>query len=932
MRTDLELLRAALAGRYDLTAEIGRGGMARVYRAEDLRHGRPVAVKVLRRDVAGQVGTARFLQEIRIESGLQHPNILPVLDSGEADGLPYYIMPFIEGASLADRLATVRQLPVDEAVRVAAQVGAALEHAHARGVIHRDIKPENILLSGGQALVADFGIARAMQRAGGGAVTSSGMVLGTPAYMSPEQAFGEATIDGRSDQYALACVLHQMLVGEPPFAGPTAQAVLARHALERPPSIPIVRPGIPEHIVAAIERGMSKAPADRFPDVAAFVAALQDPSWYRAPAPARRRRWGVAVGLLAAGALAWLALRPPPPPLDPHRVVVHPLEERGLTAADQGAGHDVALMITAALEHTEPLRGYDGSLALPASLRARYALDGVVRQDADSTMVVLRLHDLEGDSLVAQQTAAGATAGVRPYQLGLQALRPLLPRILDPGRAVDLAPLADRRVSAVALWIQGERAYRQGRFAEALGFYQRAVAEDSALALAAVKGAQAASWTNRLGEAGMLAALALRDESRLPRRYARFARGVAGYVSGQADSALAALEEVRGDSPDWGEAHMAAGEVAYHLLPLRPLPDSFAERAFARALAADPGFLPPAVHLADIALRRGDLRQADRYIRLLAASPPDSMIARQLGVMRRCVAGELDAGEWRDAAAQGAEAVLRAARALSAGGAQPGCAEAGFRAVLAAGAPAFHWGAFLGLRGILAAQGRRDEVVALVDSMAAAGTAVARSTYVLDALAGLEVKAEARDLAEYLQATFGDSLQRLGRTASGTRSRWLLGSWWLAEGHPGPVAALVDAARWLADSLSSRAAAAYGAGLAAQLTLARGDTAAALAGFRALAPTAPRDTLQWDLGESLPVERLRWAELALATGDPAEALRVASGFDHPEPIIYLGFLPASLDLRRRAAQALGRPDLERSFRARLDRLGAGTSPPTGGRQ
>jgi len=235
MPMDTGAMRAELAGRYTLEEEVGAGGMAIVYRARDERHGRAVAIKVLRPELAALVGVERFLREIRIEAGLQHPHILPVLDSGEVAGVPFYVMPLMDGDNLRDRLKREGQLPVDEVVRIATEVGGALQHAHAHGIIHRDIKPDNILFADCHAVVADFGIARAVIEAGGERVTSSGLVLGTPGYMSPEQGTGADRVDARSDQYALACVVHEMLVGEPPFGGPTPQAIIARHAQAQPP-------------------------------------------------------------------------------------------------------------------------------------------------------------------------------------------------------------------------------------------------------------------------------------------------------------------------------------------------------------------------------------------------------------------------------------------------------------------------------------------------------------------------------------------------------------------------------------------------------------------------------------------------------------------------------------------------------------------------
>src|SRR5512141_2155051 len=229
MPTTLEQLSTALADRYRIERELGAGGMATVYLAHDLRHDRKVALKVLRPELSAILGAERFLHEIKTTANLQHPHILPLHDSGEADGLVYYVMPYVEGESLRDRLNREKQLPVEDAVRIAREVADALEYAHQHGIVHRDIKPENILLHGGHAMVADFGIALAASRSDGGSrMTETGMSLGTPHYMAPEQAMGEREITPRADIYALGCVLYEMLAGEPPFMGPTAQAIIAR--------------------------------------------------------------------------------------------------------------------------------------------------------------------------------------------------------------------------------------------------------------------------------------------------------------------------------------------------------------------------------------------------------------------------------------------------------------------------------------------------------------------------------------------------------------------------------------------------------------------------------------------------------------------------------------------------------------------------------
>jgi serine/threonine protein kinase len=269
-----DVFAAALADRYRVERELGRGGMATVYLAHDLRHDRPVALKVLRPELAASLGPERFLREIKTAARLHHPHILPVHDSGEAAGRLWYTMPFVEGESLRQRLAREGQLPLDRALRIASEVLSALGYAHSHGVIHRDIKPENILLEGDEAVVADFGVARAVNAASDERLTETGLALGTPAYMSPEQAAASKELDGRSDLYALGCVLYEMLAGQPPFVGSTAQQLLARHAIDPVPPIRTVRRTVPESVEQSVMRALAKVPADRFPTAASFAQAL----------------------------------------------------------------------------------------------------------------------------------------------------------------------------------------------------------------------------------------------------------------------------------------------------------------------------------------------------------------------------------------------------------------------------------------------------------------------------------------------------------------------------------------------------------------------------------------------------------------------------------------------------------------------------------
>ena len=320
MTEPIAALNEALAGHYVIDRELGRGGMALVYLARDLRHERFVALKTLRPEIAVAVGRERFLREIKLAARLQHPNILAVYDSGEAAGVLYYVMPYVEGESLRDRLDREPQLPLDDALLITREVADALAYAHGHDVVHRDIKPENIMLTGGHAIVADFGIARAVSAAGGDKLTETGLAIGTPTYMPPEQSAGTGQVDRRSDIYSLACVLYEMLAGQPPFTGPTAQAIMARHSLDAVPRLKIVREMIPDALEAVIERGLAKIPADRYQTATQFSEAITQASTgrvSRVTAQARPvgRSWlrpaAIGLGMAVVALGAWLAFGPP---------------------------------------------------------------------------------------------------------------------------------------------------------------------------------------------------------------------------------------------------------------------------------------------------------------------------------------------------------------------------------------------------------------------------------------------------------------------------------------------------------------------------------------------------------------------------------------------------------------------------------------------
>ena len=305
-----ELLNSVIAGRYHVSQEIGRGGMATVYRAHDVKHNRDVALKVLSSEIPAPLGTERFLREIAFTARLDHPHILPLLDSGESDGLLYYVMPMVEGETLRDRLKRDKQLPLDEALQITREIASALSHAHGQGVLHRDIKPENIMLSGGHARVADFGIGRALSSTVTENLTVTGLAIGTPTYMSPEQASGASDVDARTDIYSLACVLYEMLAGQPPYTASTTAALLARKSLEPMPPLRTIRDSVPSGVEQAIAKALSRVPADRFASAREFVQAL-DGKMTVSAARTGRRRWNASVlaalAILLVGTIAVVA-------------------------------------------------------------------------------------------------------------------------------------------------------------------------------------------------------------------------------------------------------------------------------------------------------------------------------------------------------------------------------------------------------------------------------------------------------------------------------------------------------------------------------------------------------------------------------------------------------------------------------------------------
>jgi tetratricopeptide (TPR) repeat protein len=795
-------------------------------------------------------------------------------------------------------------------------------------------------------------------------------VIGTVSYMSPEQASGER-VDGRSDIYGLGCVLYEMLAGTPPFTGPSARAVLARHVVDPVPSLRTVRPAVSPALEAIVATALAKVPADRFPDAAAFKAAVDAEAlatatgqrtgpWTEvrpgaapragrpAASPVRRRLTraglpaGAALALAAAGVLAWRARAPRPPALDAGRVLVFPLLATLGSAAPPTVGEDVATVIGSVLDGAGPIRAVDAWRLLPPARRdslralgtaeagalargqgARYYLTGRIVPRGDSAEVVLELQDALGDSTVARGAARGPAAGA--WRTGLRAVNGVLPRLVGAGSAEVLAEWADRDPGAVATFLLGEAGFRRLRLADALAHYREAVRRDSAFALAALRGAQAASWQERAGEAGALVDVALRRP--LPPRYAHFARGYRAYVDGRADSAAAEFRRALALDPQMAVAWMQLGEVYTHLLPAAGAPALTADSAFSEAHRLDPTASNLAFHLAEIRLRQGRLADAAPLVAQVLAAAPDSQPAAQLRLMDGCVRAGPARVDWAPVARERPQAVLAAAKSLAAGLAQPACAEAAYAAVIAHDTSAARdvaagerVTAVFGLAPLAFTRGDAAGAAAAVDGSVARGDGGA-TFFLLAAPLVPAVAARGAPVA-------ADNLARFGPAYAGcpdAERLTTLGRWEAQAGRPAVAAqvaarldALARAAPPAADPVLARAVGAWAA-------LARGDSAAAAAGFAAAvgAPMTSGAGISWGVAEPRAAERLALARLLAARGQYRRAIDVAEVFDAPAAQVFALYLPASLELRAAAADALGFGGVAAHYRARLAAARAG---------
>jgi tRNA A-37 threonylcarbamoyl transferase component Bud32/tetratricopeptide (TPR) repeat protein len=643
----------ALADRYRLERKLGEGGMSIVFLARDLRHERLVAVKMLRPELSAALGSERFLREIRIVAGLQHPHILPLHDSGEAGGILYYVMPYVEGESLRQRLDRNGALRPVDVLQIAREVASALDYAHAHGVIHRDVKPENILLSGQHAIVADFGIARAVDAAGGATATATGIVVGTPAYMSPEQAAGEA-VDARSDQYSFACVIYEMLSGAAPFAGTTARELMARHAIEPVPPLSSVRPDLPPLLSASLARGLEKQPAARYHSTGSLVAALDGTNTppgattqvsLEAAAPVRhpRRAGTLAVlgllGAIAVGVGIWgVRGRDPAAPAMPaatpvvatavavlpfavsgsdtlglgeglvsllgtkldgagdirvvdSRALLSHVAQEGLSRPGPTEGSAVARHFGAGLFVLGDVVQIPGRLRLSASLYAPDRRDALARAEAEGE--VGRLFEL------VDQVTAQLLAGWSGRE----------------SRVSGIAAVTTTSLPALKAYLEGEAALRAARFDQAIDGFERAIATDSNFALAWYRLSVAGEWLTRDDLVARAAERAAQLADRLPERERRLLEARRAGRRGAFDEAMRRYQAIIATHPEDIEAWIQLGELQFHFGPWRARSVSEARTAWERVLALDQGEVAARVHLARIAAFERKPEEVDALVR-----------------------------------------------------------------------------------------------------------------------------------------------------------------------------------------------------------------------------------------------------------------------------------------------------------------------------
>ena len=937
---------AKFGDRYVVDRELGRGGAATVYVALDAHLGRTVAVKVLRQDVAHVLGHQRFLREIRIASQLRHPNIMPVLDFGETDGMVWYVMPHVTTGTLRDRLDSQTQLRIEDAIRWTAEIADALAYAHDHDFVHRDVKPENILIDGEHAVLADFGIARAMHLVGGDTLTSAGIAVGTPAYMSPEQATGAKDVDGRTDVYSLSCVLYECLTGVQPFVGPNAQSVIAQRFAQAPHPVTSFRSTVPVPVQEAIEDGMNVVPADRLTarELASALGAAYTVSTTvpgrrasrqvpkveaSAGTPRRQRALLAGAGVVAAVTLGvWL--KPGGSALSDGKVAVFPVTVTGDAAATQFMA-GVPSLIGVALDGIPSLQWIEGTDLLDGAEstdsktrnaeRARaargagagYYIDGTMVTVGDSVSVVMRLVRTETDSIVARARAAARGGANDAPPLALRAVGQLLPRLIATGGTVDLSALSSRKPEAIAAYLLGEQAYRNGRDDEALAKYEEALALDSNLAIAALKAARSArSLFNEAGTRRFVA-LALARDSLLPGANGHFARGLAHFYRHFADSAVTELQRAAALAPQSAEIQSALGDVYFYQGVDGLRSDSAARVHYRLARATDAKLATSLAHLILLAGRQRDTTG----LRMLLAeygriTVPDTQFVRRAQVTLECQTRGPNSVRWDQLAVSSAPALVQIGKDLAGAGADLTCAKPAAAAVFAKpGQPSRdHFGALLVLNAVAVAQG--DTATVRRAASTPMGSALrARNLVVLNAVAEPSLRADA-------EAAVAAMLPDVARLSP--EELWILGVWFA---HVGRVADLtvvlaqiearVAAPPFLADSLMVKS-------LRARLLLQQGDTTAAVTMLSIVNPDATFQNREWRLFEPRAADNMLLAHIASAQQRHRDVVRIAGRLDQAYAIANLAFLRESLTLRRRSAERDGDVPLVQLLSRRLAAL------------
>jgi eukaryotic-like serine/threonine-protein kinase len=648
-------LSGALQDRYRLDHEIGQGGMATVYLAQDLRHQRQVALKVLRAELASALGAERFLQEIRIAANLQHPHILPVHDSGEVGGFLYYVMPFVEGQSLRERLQKEGELPILEAVRILRDVADALAAAHAKGVVHRDIKPENIMLSGRHALVADFGVAKAVTEATGRhALTTAGVALGTPTYMAPEQAAADPHVDHRADIYAFGVTAYESLTGLPPFVGLTPQSILAAHLTQTPTPITERRPTIPQALAQLIMRCLAKKAADRpqsADEILAVLEAVATPTGGVTPTDTRpmpahesgsHRTWLVGAGVmavLALGLILWRTSRvSAAPPLDQNLVAVLPFRVAGADPSLQYLRQGMVDLLQAKLTGSGGPRAADARSVL-AAVRdagasesvdlAADALPGVARRigagrilqgsvvgPAEHVVMSATLLDMPGGRSLAQTSVEG------PKDSLFQMVDHLTAQILALGAGASsnqLSALTTTSLDALRLYLDGVVASRRGAFPISTPILERAAQLDSTFALALSELIESNGWAPGTMDMDRVKRLAWRYRNRLSPRDQTFLAirlGSRYPKDTPTTQDIADRERAVQAMPESPDAWYYLGDALFHGGAAADFPDHElrAKKAFEEAFRRDSLYGGPIAHLGSVAFVSGDSAGLRRWI------------------------------------------------------------------------------------------------------------------------------------------------------------------------------------------------------------------------------------------------------------------------------------------------------------------------------